>query len=181
MPANDWRNFNINDITEIPFYLQGQAIVEWHYQILNWQKKKRMNYPYIICLTRGSPKFPQTGREVANSPNDIYTISMAKTLPEPSLGSLSYCRYPISRSHLLERNDKYPELSFNVHSFLCTRECVTAGHLFFFSHIVLCFKYIGNELPVTRLPAVLTQVAEVTLNLVSLRSSSQLASLPGQL
>lgn len=41
---------------------------------------------YNICISRGSPKFPQPGPQVANGPNDFYCICMTKIMPEPSLG-----------------------------------------------------------------------------------------------
>lgn len=160
MLANELRNFNIT--TKIPYYPQGQAIVEWHHQILNWQTNKQtkktngalcghlnshmlftycnfiffhfkglpntLNDPYIVCIARGSPMPPQPGQEVAKSPNDIYTISVTKTWQEPSLGSLSLSLEPIFWK---KWQVSWVELQC-TYSSLCTGECITSGHLFFF-------------------------------------------------
>lgn len=46
-----------------------------------------LNDPYIIYITRGSPKLTQPEPEVANSPNDLYAVCMTKTSSDPFLGS----------------------------------------------------------------------------------------------
>ena len=42
--------------------------------------------PHLIYIAGASPKLPQPGLDMVNSPNDLYAICMTETMLGPSLG-----------------------------------------------------------------------------------------------
>lgn len=65
----------------------------------------------MLSAGPGHNKFIQSGPDMANSPNDLCAICVTRTIPRP----FSWCRQPISRLHLLGRDN----MSSDVIMHLC--------------------------------------------------------------
>ena len=125
-----------------------------------------LNDPSVICIARGSHKLSQPGPELANSLSDLYAVCMTRAGQV-----LPLC----PRTHLLGKNNFYPELSFDAIMPSCA--LVLVLHQETLSQIILRLNLLGiNCRGSDSLIRLLVQVDEVNLNWVFILTSS--CSLP---
>lgn len=128
----------------------------------------------MLPVGPGHFKLIQTGLEVANNLNDLYVMFMAKTRPQPSLGSEASTGTLSLEPIFLEEMLCILSWVLMHWCFIVHRGCVLPGNV---AQIVLCSKSADSELPGIRLPEVLIPVDEVNLHWVSILTSLQFLSL----